>query len=894
MSYKLNNWDISNITYLTPQPGVAPEAGRAYFTFDVPDLSVTPYSNLTNSTEITDTFTGNSVEVVALFDDHGTDSYFKLYIDDGTNRAGIKIYNGSIVTLDNTHTLVVENTDNQLHRYTLTLQNGILNVLFDTVNILTYVVSENSVTSQFGLGFFESYIGAATLNVKYLKQAKGVYQYVKLPEVDFELQIDSSNTFDSVNLHTYTKASFATVPASPKAWDPVSFICGNYTEAGYDFNGLVQAATVQLPVRQYDKEHEFYYRVRFKGDVYNSGWSETYLTRRYKPIVLPEESSEESGGEESGGGGDVPEGGIDENTILMLHLDGNYADSSFYAADNVLYQQPTGDFSFVDSFDGETHFNQFLKGTGPTASDMITYIRNDSVFPSINGDLTVDLWALYPSTATSASTFHQVVFYSKTLQQDNLLQIIICPWRKSVDFLIEYSWVTVNFSESFTKDLLDNKYHHYAIQYRAADTTFSIYVDGELVANTSSYDYTAFFTELYDIRFNPTIHSSSVSTCFDEIRFSNIARYDSNFIPPTRPYSEVIALNVEEESNIEEPIDYEDTYVNQDPYNIAYEILADDNKYIAFKPTQAGLGIQLPETPTTDGLTFTIHNASDFDLNVFTFDKFLPFIIKAQNVVNVTYDLATDKWYNSIVAGQKKFVLPQNIQKIVFDVVYKSHIPAYDYVYTKQFSSGNVADFVRTFASGIDYTINQFGIDKTNLDAFSADRDSFNQRFSNIFNFDVSLFKNSAEMRDTMLCLNNSLPGQMLEGPIKELIYELTGATPRIYEYKDVNFNVLWSEAERKKLPSSEKFYLYDEQHPSFFQKPFVLYGGSAKAFTWQIDVFDPYNLKYNQDLIKQVIDMYKPAHTYVIINFYNYEGVEYTKRYYYGTDNYIESLYNL
>ena len=149
-------------------------------------------------------------------------------------------------------------------------------------------------------------------------------------------------------------------------------------------------------------------------------------------------------------------------------------------------------------------------------------------------------------------------------------------------------------------------------------------------------------------------------------------------------------------------------------------------------------------------------------------------------------------------------------------------------------------------------------------------------------------------MRDCMLCLNSSLPGQMLEKPIEELIYELTGAKPRITEYKDKMFNVLCSDEQQKTLPTTEKFYLYDENNPSFFQKPFVLYGGSAKAFTWQIDVFDPYNLQYNQDMIKKIIDMYKPAHTYVIVNFYNYEGVSYTKHYYYGTDNYLESLYNL
>ena len=642
MSYKLNNWTVSNIDYLTPQPGSAPVAGQDYVIFNIPDLTEIPYSNLTLA-GTAETTVGNSLELVGNFT--GSEGvYFTLYIDDATNRAGINIASGTITTLDNEHSVSVDNTDNANHKYTLTLQNGTLNVFFDTNKVITYQTTQTSIQASFGAGFFESQTGEIELNIRYLKQSKGVYHYIKPADIDFELQIDSKPTFDSVNLKTYTRSSFLTIPVTPEAWDPVSLICGSYVADSYDFKGLAMAATVHLPQRQDNKDYTFYYRVRFSGSNYTSDWSCVYLTEREKPIELT--------------------GVLDEN----------------------------------------------------------------------------------------------------------------------------------------------------------------------------------------------------------------------------------------------------------DPYKIAYEINDINDEYLVFNPQQSDLGIRLPESPTTDGLTFTIYNASDNRLKVYSYkwrnfeledldesekihDYYNEFDIDGLSIVTISYDVGTNKWYLSVKDKKHTFLLPSNIKSLVFKGVFNYHIPAYDYVYTKAFNSGNVADFVMAVASEIDWIFNQFTIDKTNIDSFSADRDTFNERWGLIFNLDGSLFKNSAERRDAFQCMIASLPGQMIKKPISELIYNLTGAKPDIYEYKDLTFNVLTENGKIETLDGTiytDPYYLYDENHPSYDSKPFVLYGGAPKAFTWQIDVYDPYDLQYNQHLIELVLDMFKPAHTCVIANFYNCEGVLYTKRYFYGTDNYAESLYNL
>ena len=133
----------------------------------------------------------------------------------------------------------------------------------------------------------------------------------------------------------------------------------------------------------------------------------------------------------------------------------------------------------------------------------------------------------------------------------------------------------------------------------------------------------------------------------------------------------------------------------------------------------------------------------------------------------------------------------------------------------------------------------------------------------------------------------------MLKTALEVVIEAITGAKPDIIEYKDRYFKHLWSYNTIKKLPVEQTYYLYDEEHPSFRMQPFIVYGGSDKAFTWEIDIYDPYNLKYNQDLITGIIEMFKPAYSFAVVKFYSYEGVPYTKRYYYGIDNYLRSEYN-
>ena len=645
---KINNWNVSNADFITPKLGDEPGINE-FIVMDIPDLAVSPFTNLfIDNDQVSSNLIGNSVETVSIFDDRNTASYYKMSIEDGTYRGYIQIFKGSIRVQGNETPVPVLNTDGAEHRYTLTLKGDTLTVYFDAKKIASETISEASQLKQICIGFTEAQTGAALVKFRYIKTTKGAYNYINAADIDFELQVDTSDEFNSPNLKTYTKADFTVIPENGAAWDPVSLMCGKYTGGSYDFLGLVQAATIKLPPKQDGAEYTFYYRVRFLSDLYESDYSRTYLTQRVKP--------------------ESPE--VIPNTVSLV-----------------------------------------------------------------------------------------------------------------------------------------------------AKTTANSVSDTGYLLNTRE-------------------------------------------VPTGEP--------------------------------VIFEILSEqDHGYKAFIPPVDNAGVVLPDTPVSDNWTVQIYNASDLIIKVYDGLKFEQEPVMPWTVVSYTYSATANNWSSSIMQRPLSFILPADITNTVFDAVYNHHLPAYDDVYTKVYNSGNVADVLRSEASEINEMYAKLYTQSANISNFTADRDDLNSRWKSVFGLDNSLFKNSAEMRDTMQQLVLNLRGEMLEKTILYLISCITGANPEIIEYKDVYFNVLWSEAELKQLPKDQTYYIYDENNPSFDVKPFVLYGGADQAATWQINIYDPYNIKYSQELILRILDFLKPVYTYVVVNFYDFEGVPYTKKYYYGTDNYLESEYN-
>lgn len=654
-TFKLNDWSLSDVTNVTPKIG--DEIGSSeYVIFDVPDLSVSPFTYIYQDASSTDK--GNSVEIVADLSEVDSDTYLAMYIDDGTNRQGIKIYRNEVKLLDGSSLTTVENPSGEFHRYTITMKEGVFTFAFDKIEVQTEnpIPVQQSQGRKLVIGFPESQSGSCKVKFKYIKYAEGVYKYVVLENTDFELQLDSAPTFNTVNLHTYTKSSFDTIPTDPKAWDPLNIVRGNYIADtdSYDGHGLVTAATIKLPQKPDMEMPTFFYRVRFIGDC-TSDYSAVYFNNRSDVYEFSQ------------------------------------ADQAYYTQDNIDINELPG---YVFIFDASADRRGDDKGLFYTLDD---------------------------------HGFHQILALTDLAQ----------------------------------------------------------------------------------------IH-----------------------LPASR-----------DENG---------------------EIIIPDNWKITFR--------SVGERP------FTVYSGENAEL----------FKVTEGQVVTMQFDTATGEWITYVEQDPTQFKIHPDVTNEVFKAVYGYHLPAdQDDVYTKSYDTGNAATILRAESRELGKVFSEDMDDSSRTGIFKAPNDLFTERWGNIFQFDKSLFKNQAEMRDILQTLVLNMHGEMLHDNMETVIEAVTGAKPTIIQYKDKVFNTLWSSADIKKLPDSQRYYLYDGEHPSFSVNPFILYGGNDKAYTFQINIYDPYDLQYDRDMVQRIIQLFKPGWTKAVTVFYDAEGHQYQKKYYYGIDNYGEAAYN-
>lgn len=211
----------------------------------------------------------------------------------------------------------------------------------------------------------------------------------------------------------------------------------------------------------------------------------------------------------------------DPNTILLLHGD-SFVDASMYSAENVItnngVQLVSGQGAFGKAFynSGMNYFslpattrikNAFLgdyteegviKYTSPLDSSGNNTILSNSV------NLSPLDWG-YPSIIYAYGTLKSWYFFNK-----NDTKSIV----KDLDFLI-------------------NTQYHIAVVKKG--NTLSLYKNGFLLSEISvaSISVANITSPLYFFRYANIVYTIGY---LSEYRFSNIARWTSNFTPPTQPY----------------------------------------------------------------------------------------------------------------------------------------------------------------------------------------------------------------------------------------------------------------------------------------------------------------------------------------------------------------------
>jgi hypothetical protein len=214
----------------------------------------------------------------------------------------------------------------------------------------------------------------------------------------------------------------------------------------------------------------------------------------------------------------------DEDNLLLIHS--NDTDGSAVFIDS-------GPDARTDTVNGNTHHETDQAKFGTTSihfdgtGDYLTYPDSDDW--AFSGDFTIDFWMYTSDTATRKSIIRKGL--------DGVWSVI--EWGIFMNDSVNK--VTFQFSNNgssginlaSTTSINDSTWHHIAVVRNG--NRFDLYIDGTSEANK---------TNAYTARNDSTVlaigaesdGSDEYTGYLDEIRISNIARWTTNFTPPTSAY----------------------------------------------------------------------------------------------------------------------------------------------------------------------------------------------------------------------------------------------------------------------------------------------------------------------------------------------------------------------
>lgn len=122
----------------------------------------------------------------------------QLMIADGSYMVVANIGNGQVVIGSNEYTLSTTN----FHDYWLTLKDGKYQMFVDN-NLILEGEAVPTVSRRIAFGFMDTPSVGDSVYIKYLKNIKEYKRPLDLSKMSFELQVDTSDTFNSINLKSY-------------------------------------------------------------------------------------------------------------------------------------------------------------------------------------------------------------------------------------------------------------------------------------------------------------------------------------------------------------------------------------------------------------------------------------------------------------------------------------------------------------------------------------------------------------------------------------------------------------------------------------------------------------------------------------------------------------------
>lgn len=214
---------------------------------------------------------------------------------------------------------------------------------------------------------------------------------------------------------------------------------------------------------------------------------------------------------------------VDNNTILLLHLDNSLDDSAIY---NNSITQAIEDEQHEPVNYGVGKFGQAINSN----YNLFSYTDNKFINAFINEKLTIDFWMKLPFKTSTNFLCHGeteninkfIIGIGRYRANDGTIQIYIKIGNTYV------AWEELIDAPTF----IESEFNHFAFIINT--NTITLYING---VNTYQVDITGSFSDITSLAFEIGQHNlGGINSSIDEVRISNIERWTSNFIPPSKPY----------------------------------------------------------------------------------------------------------------------------------------------------------------------------------------------------------------------------------------------------------------------------------------------------------------------------------------------------------------------
>lgn len=284
------------------------------------------------------------------------------------------------------------------------------------------------------------------------------------------------------------------------------------------------------------------------------------------------------GGSEICSFGRDPTVGLDTNTLLLLHMAGTAASTTFTDTSSFARTGTANGNAQISASDTAPIFSADPKsGLFDGSGDFVSFPdSNDWTFST---DFTVDMWAKFTTSLNTLETL-----FSHSTDANNQYRLKVDNTGIITFEVISASSVIITMASAAATIVVGNWYHIAVVR---VGTVYTIYVNGVSVATVTTATSIPNYTSTFRVGNDATGTTNGFKGFMDEFRVSKVARWSTAFTKPVGEYqssSDVIAMVRGQNNTVAVNHSGQDraqiciVYTAKDPADIIYDLLVNYTK----------------------------------------------------------------------------------------------------------------------------------------------------------------------------------------------------------------------------------------------------------------------------------------------------------------------------